>query len=416
MPSDRDSEDKNSDTNTNTSRDPPSENDLNPFVALRRFADEHVSAVLQSITGLPSTLSPPQTDRWTIFTDEETYESTKYRHRESDNDSRRPYETLTVDPYDLSVYDPFEQSPLGFPLPPVPNFHEEWEKQWPLNYIFFSAYSPTRLEKEARGETSHGDDTFSSLIPSSRNPKEPQWREAFEDLLRLENGLPLLDHSRIIAGRSENNEQWLRGVLKRESMGPRFKNALVHGNDGDLTIEVRTRVKIPVIELELTEEEEIMQEKFMRDIDELRRKDPLLSESQILRIMVERYFEPPPGLEEARQDNDPHARDPKDLWLDQIQELDERLRAYHFVATRKTGDNEPSRVVSTSSRTEQTHYPDGMFSSRRVVTKQYADGREETDSFDETSLPHSDDGWDEVNSENSEKPKSKSKGGWFWSS
>ncbi|KAJ5495275.1 hypothetical protein N7539_000391 [Penicillium diatomitis] len=90
MPSDRDSEDKNRDDNSNPSnksRDPPPENETNPFVAFRRFADEQVSAVLQSITGLPSTFSPPQTDRWTIFTDDETYESTKYRHRDSDSAS-----------------------------------------------------------------------------------------------------------------------------------------------------------------------------------------------------------------------------------------------------------------------------------------------------------------------------------------
>lgn len=38
----------------------------NPFVALRRFADEQVSSMLQSIIGLPSSVSTPQNDRWAI--------------------------------------------------------------------------------------------------------------------------------------------------------------------------------------------------------------------------------------------------------------------------------------------------------------------------------------------------------------
>lgn len=46
------------------SQDRGRESESNPLVALRRFADEQVSSMLQSIIGLPSSVSPPQNDRW----------------------------------------------------------------------------------------------------------------------------------------------------------------------------------------------------------------------------------------------------------------------------------------------------------------------------------------------------------------
>ncbi|KAJ5182970.1 hypothetical protein N7492_000586 [Penicillium capsulatum] len=52
------------DQNTSMSQNRDWEGENNPFATLRRFADEQVSSMLQSIIGLPSSVSPPQNDQW----------------------------------------------------------------------------------------------------------------------------------------------------------------------------------------------------------------------------------------------------------------------------------------------------------------------------------------------------------------
>ena len=94
MPNDRDSENRNH--NLDSSRMPREQDtydsENNPFVAFRRFADEQVSSLLQSITGLPSAVSPPQSDRWTIFNDDQGYKSMAYRQRsDQSNAGERGY-------------------------------------------------------------------------------------------------------------------------------------------------------------------------------------------------------------------------------------------------------------------------------------------------------------------------------------
>src|SRR5215471_6848998 len=42
----------------------------NPFIAFRRYADEHISALLQSVMGLPSAFSSPSTNSWLVFRDQ----------------------------------------------------------------------------------------------------------------------------------------------------------------------------------------------------------------------------------------------------------------------------------------------------------------------------------------------------------
>ena len=69
-----------------------------------------------------------------------------------------------------------------------------------------------------------------------------------------------------------------------------------------------------------------------------------------------------------------------------------------------------SHIISTMSRTERTQLPDGSVQTKKVVTKRYADGREETDSSVETTHPRS----GNVDSSSSGEGESKPKNGWFW--
>ncbi|KAF7738570.1 Uncharacterized protein PECH_008558 [Penicillium ucsense] len=448
MPSDRDSEDKNRDDNpnpSNTSRDPPpeTETETNPFVAFRRFADEQVSAVLQSITGLPSTFSPPQTDRWTIFTDDETYESTKYRHRDSDSasasktdeqshasssgadtttssvmgsdDSRPSVPEWRVDPFDLSPYDSsFPRlllSALGLPSFPFLDSMEEWDNQWPLNFILYSSYSPTHLEQQARSGANTGAGVFSSRTLTDRNPNEPQWREAFEDLIRLENGIPMLDRNRIIDGRAENSDEWLLGMLHRGSMGPRFSRLTLEERPGGSFYQDHPKPREPVMELG-SEDELAMYEQFLEDLDVQRRQLPAaFQQSQILANVMR--------IKGPREDQAPNPRDSNKM---ELQENAKGGNGNH--GSEQSGDfsqgspSDSTRIVSTTSQTEKTRYSDGTVSSRRIVTKNYADGREETDTFVETDLSHVNEDWKHGIADNSRRnesePKPKSKGGWFW--
>lgn len=70
------------------------------------------------------------------------------------------------------------------------------------------------------------------------------------------------------------------------------------------------------------------------------------------------------------------------------------------------GPKSASRVVSTMTRTERVQQADGSIETKHVETKRYEDGREETNSYVETS--HAD---SEPRSGTSQDPP---KGGWFW--
>lgn len=480
MPTDRDSDDQDRNKkSSNVPGDREPEPETNPFVAFRHFADEQVSAVLQSITGLPSAVSPPQPDHWAIFTDDEAYNSTKYRQRDgaspnagdqnytsdrsaeggasgnrdkpSDNNggasisassqSHSPAETNSKTSQSRQRWspqpaDPLSLDALSFPLfsqpfstrltLSMPSFFQHFDDQWPLNYITFSPYSPLHLERQARDRARHEKGVFSSLVSSfredaDRDSDEPQWREAFEDLLRVENGMSLLDRDRLIAGRTESEWDWLKGLVKRGSMGSEFQFLTGPDREGVFGIRGAGSYKDKLLEVTETEadDELALYERFMEDLEAWERElSQSFNRSHILRSLVENHQNRCQSEEQSRPESrfgfpqleDKQGNDDNETWLDLVSGGSRKSVPETRVELIPSEDSLSPRIISTMSRTERTRLPDGSVQTKKVITKRYADGREETDSSVETTLPSS----GHVESSDSDDGKSKRTSGWFW--
>ncbi|KAJ5280314.1 hypothetical protein N7478_005686 [Penicillium angulare] len=518
MPSDRHSTDQRANSDRNQASEMPRnndwENDTNPFVAFRRFADEQVSSVLQSITGLPSSINPPQSDNWTIFTDDRGYKNMAFRHRtgtnnaveresnqnadnstpgdrtdpsnnNNDQKTARPWQQSSIPPEDAgrtsqppsrnSRYD--EQRPSDFFgldsffqnlehhfLPfassffhPHHNFFlsdmfsDDNSSTWPFSYIMLSPYSPLHLERQAQYRAVGEGGVFSSIMSSlkfdsepesARDPTEPRWREAFEDLIRLENGKPLLDrNSTPFAQIRENGSEWIHGLVKRGSLGEQWKyvsgtdnnpwTGIIftgHSQDGHEVPETEKRSleQAPAIRDEKEAESELeMYERFLQDIEarELEFSREIAS-SPLLRALLEErqrrrdVFE---KFESGFFSEDEYSKDDTESWLDlvsggnrkSVPETEEPVTSTPTAAVEgkpveSEFGNVTARVISTMIRTERTRLPDGSIQVKKVQTKRFEDGREETESSEETS--HSSRNGEAQSGENESKPKT----GWFW--
>lgn len=509
--SDRKSE--NTDTPVNTShtennrdskmpRDEDWNDESNPFVAFRRYADEQVSSLLQSVTGLPSNISRPQSDRWTVFNEDHGYGNMRYRERNGGdgegqhhdareqgfegsssygqtnnntpnnnddnsgrNDSRgaqpgKPHDRLSRyynqetnqnsrNPHDLfgieTFFDRFEDR--FFPFSPsflhpsqrffFPDmFEDSSSPTWPLTYITFSPYSPLHLEHQAHYRAQRDQGVFSSIMSSfrpesDRDPNEPQWREAFEDLLRLENGKAMLDENALKAGKNENGTEWLQGLVKRGSLGDRWKY-ISGGPDGsiqsgitftghsedDRTVPESTQdsgtKQNSESENQGSATELDMYERFLRDIEE--REQALLRGevgSPLVRFLLEDRRREREQYNRSLNDQDEQGTEDDETWLDLVSGGNrksvpetpvEPTGAKQMDAAQETT---PVRVISTMSRTERQRLADGSVETKIVKTKRFSDGREETDESVEVSHPPS-------HNEGLSGSSKQSTKGWFW--
>ncbi|PYH78509.1 hypothetical protein BO82DRAFT_357230 [Aspergillus uvarum CBS 121591] len=423
--------------------------DDNPFVAIRRFADEQISSVLQSVTGLPSSINP-SSERWAIFDD---------RQRDNPNntsgsaqgpeDTSADQATTTTTPttaywsdwdnsktvaahhhhfyprnyrsdadfFFNSFFDRFwldadndddefgaSRRLLFQPFPHRPMLHNlisDASPAWPVPYLMFSPYSPLHLERRrdrARGErgvfsslmstlslSSEGDDT-----PTAEPESEPLWRDAFEDLLRLENGKPMLeraDTSTKTASR-ESGKDWLQGLVQRGSLGDRWKyvsgeagnnqpswSTITFDNSQVLPDDI-PRKKAEVIDTEdlaqtaggadaLTE-----QDLYDRFLDNLQAREQAFAreihESPLLRLL----------LDDRRRFRDLAPREGFDDFYGSQQQADQTTPTSH-----DSGTGAPAQtpyVIATQTRTERVRLPDGAIQTKTIRKKRFSDGREET--------------------------------------
>jgi hypothetical protein len=480
-------------------RDQDWDDESNPFVVFRRFADEQVSSLLQSVTGLPSNISRPQSDRWTIFNEDTGYEERKYRERSSgDNTGQRNYardqgaegpsssgqdnnnggntsapsqpgNTGDRNPRNTnqernntprnahsdffgieSVLDRFEDR--FFPFSPsflhpsnryfFPDmFEDSSSPTWPLTYLAFSPYSPLYLEHQAHYRAQRDQGVFSSIMSSfqpesDRDPNEPQWREAFEDLIRLENGKSMLDNDTLQAGKTENGTEWLHGLVKRGSLGDRWKYSsggsesspwsgitfTGHSSDKSRALpeprpETETESKRqPESENQEADTELDLYERFLHDIEE-REQQLLRGEvgSPLVRFLLEerRREQEQSRRQGSSQYDDDQGTEDTESWLDLVSGGNRKSvpeTPPDLTETKQAGITQeptPARVISTMSRTERTRLADGSVETKIVKTKRYADGREETDESVEVTHPRSNEG--SGGSENQSRG-----GGWFW--
>ncbi|KAJ5908562.1 hypothetical protein N7495_001244 [Penicillium taxi] len=469
MPADRDNKDNCHDSNS-------PQDETNPFVAICRFADEQVSSVLQSITGLPSSITPPRSDHWTIFTDDKGYKSMAYRQRNGttsadpagdrdysqDRDessssgdreensygekkSNTPRTSWTEDALQgihsneffglHSLLDRFED----FFSPGSPSRHtnpsfllsdmvREFSPTWPVLYLMFSSYSPLNLERETRLRPRRENGVFMSSVrtETDKETSEPQWREAFEDLLRLQNGKPMLERDALMPKTTrESGNEWIRQMIKRRSWGDQW----IDGEYNHSIPRLELRERTPKEESQNGREAETeleLYERFLQDIESLERgisRDVIENTSPLLRALFAERQAKQDKMDRfrGRFQNTPQTEYEGDYeaesWIDAVSggnrrtvpETEEALGTTPAVSSTDIAESETAsrRVISTMSRTERTRLPDGSVQIKKVSTKRYDDGTEETDSSTELTNAHPE-------HKKSDGSGSQSKNGWFW--
>ncbi|KAJ5949016.1 hypothetical protein N7454_002323 [Penicillium verhagenii] len=492
MPTDRDSDDKRDNpdkySDMPNNKDLDKESETNPFVAFRRFADEQVSSVLHSITGLPSSMGSPQSDGWTIFTEDKEYKNMAYRrHRTGDNsnanntaerdstpnqsadpntpngeeESHKSNNQQMSEPQQLS--DMFRKDnifahPLLRPGPTFPDFlnftpfirveeqvfehtsrspppsmfDETGMPNWPHPYVSLSSYSPLLLERQPYHHTPNAQGVFSSIASSLQptsdldsDPPMPQWREAFEDLVRLENGKSMLEREPLLLSkiRSQNNAEWIYGVVQRGSFGDRYAYTpggtsrhslpgIVYHGPKDTKRELPVD-RVAARDNSQPDSELELYERFLKDIQARERETSHDSElSPMLSALFEQRRQQDVVDENQRKlTSDPEqGNDDTESWLDLVSGGNRKSVPETAVQQAQPASQSASPfVVSTTTRTERIRHPDGSVDIKRVQTKRFQDGREETESFVDTVRPRQDTGEEQSSEQNPQ-----SKNGWFW--
>ncbi|KAI9370755.1 hypothetical protein BJX61DRAFT_72815 [Aspergillus egyptiacus] len=463
--------------------------DENPFDAIRRFADEQISSMLHSVVGLPSTVGHPQSDHWSVFADDQKYRDAQLRQRQrQDQDQDQDYDNDGRD-HDASSTGSGSKEPSSsrssrnFPLGPprtpwsgfdnlfdidmffdsffdrfwlddhvssrffhpyhrplFPSMTSADSPAWPVNYLMFSPYSPLHLERQARYRAHRERGVFSSImssisLSSECDPEEPKWREAFEDLLRLENGKPMLDREPGAVTKRESGQEWLQGLVKRGSLGDHWKYSAPSGNQPWSSIILERTDRSGKTGRHLTEEksdasakakeaesdsmtELDLYDRFLADIAAREREFDRFHHSPLLRFL----------LEDRRRGRDgvlPPERDAYDedteSWLDLVSGGNKHsVPESHEPASPSTSAPESSAatsppqepyVLSTQVSTERISLPDGSIQTKTVRTKRFSDGREEKNESTEVVNPPQRDS----NYPNHQGPSpDQKKNGWFW--
>lgn len=391
----------------------------NPFVAFRRYADEQISSMLQSVMGLPSMITPPASGRWNIFTDDQgpTAVSSRRPAVERDEDPLAAYRYCNrwgkhggpsiFWRSDFDDFFPFASRFMHTFLPPFGDGGFEDNATWPGAFLVFSPYSPINLERRPGRSYSwdHGGGLFSSLVSSMRlgsesdkefepreDGNEPRWHEAFEDLMRLENGKPMLelDNGAGAVAKGETGMDWLKGMVQRGSLGDEWKWHQDGGTPGGYFMLERANSSSPFPAQETHNEgdavmtEQDMYERFLGDLE--RREDEfskLFDESLTLRFLLgnpqrkqeflerQRDLVPPQDIHNgtspgsSASDNDTHQSPP----------LHSAVRPYHREWIEP--DNTPPDVVSTNTKTLRYNMQDGSTYRKTIKTHVFSDGHEE---------------------------------------
>ncbi|KAF2021079.1 hypothetical protein BU24DRAFT_487575 [Aaosphaeria arxii CBS 175.79] len=225
---------------------------------------------------------------------------------------------------------------------------------------------------------------FQHPSPSSYEPYSPQtlegdrrlqstgiqWRDAYEDLMRTERGLELMDKSQLGQSRHLPYHQWSRRFLYPDFARPSGSPIPSHG---------QTPGRVP------WEGEEANDE---------------------------------PHYEYAHDHEDQHD-EPASPKIQDSQNQETELDAYERLLDptnqpiRNSGDNQPS-ILSTLTTTERTVSPDGTITTKVVLKKRFSDGKEET-----SETTHTQHGEENVNKtyvpEQKNTVNEKKNSGWFWS-
>ncbi|PYI12245.1 hypothetical protein BO78DRAFT_357992 [Aspergillus sclerotiicarbonarius CBS 121057] len=436
--------------------------DENPFVAFRRFADEQLSSMLQSVMGIPSMSSRPSPDHWAIFDEEARFR--KKDNSEAKGDDHAPADTEHPSHHknrhpsrswtewednwhadhprgrrtdqdffesflDRSWFDgPFSSRFFHPHHRPMFSGFASNASTWPLTYLLFSPYSPLHLERQEYYQSHHDRGVFSSLVSSlslsESDSAEAHWREAFEDLIRLENGKLMLDHDSTALVKRETARDWLYGLAKRGSLGDQWKISEFGGNDWSSPMTAIRQFHSKDDDREIPKNRTVDEEtEALTELDMFDRffEDAAAHESKAFADAFEspilRFL-----LEERQRSRDTPSDDTEN-WLefvsggrnnsipDAVPEKQQPASETQVVIPSHAQPTaEKPTVISTMTRTERIRLPDGSTQKKTVWTKKFADGREESNETVEVLNPPQ-----TQDSPNQEKPASDQKNtGWFW--
>lgn len=401
--------------------------------------------MLQSVMGLPSMVTPPVPNRWSIFANDSYNDARRSREKSNSEDGAlsRPDNSLDAYRYCNRWWNGFvgfpgfwrsdfdDVFPFGsrFMLPFFTSFDEGFDDtaSWPGAYLLFSPYSPLNLEGSFRGGQREGG-VFSSFMSSLRiadgnkdavqNEAEPHWHKAFEDLLRLENGQQMLERESgtDAVSKKETGMDWLKGMIQRGSLGDGWKWQQSDDdiNNGYVMLE-RGQLPRPSEraaenehekrdDMALTEQD--LYERFLEGLERREREfSRMFDESRTLRFLLG----DPQRKEELleRQRRLPEETDNRAGLDTVIGETNKTPALGVSQPLTEQATTEP-RVVSTHTNTRRTRMVDGSIHTKTVKTQRFSDGHEETnESVDVVNSPEQRSTSDQSGEENANK-------GWFW--
>lgn len=446
-----DARDKPSLPPTDTAR--PETEEQNPFIAFRRYADEQISSMLQSVMGIPSMMAPPNSDKWPRFDEETQQRLRRNEPAEFNGDEDRSTDRWNRGHWGSGSDGDFFGS-LGFPRQPFSSFESFFDERslfgfggfsspdsaffggdsqnWPIPYLLLSPYSPLHLERSQGRSRQQGvlSSLFSPHEAVELDPSEPRWRDAFEDLLRVENGQTLLDQITESDRSRQPENEWLRGLVQRGSIGSNWRltgpddsrhglalerSQQYNGMNGNLRTEQQK-------ENEKENKKENKNENVERET-ELDLYDRFLNDIASAHERYSRAFADSPLmrlLEEERKRHVEQQEDPREFhsekteskdWLEYTANGNRELLDSQY--TNDQSSAEPN-VVSTMTRSVRRTQPDGSISTKTIQTKRFADGREESNESVEVIPPPAQKNANQQSSSDEEKGDNNSSGGWFW--
>lgn len=396
----------------------------NPFIAFRRFADEQFSILIQGVNAIPDMLSEIRSKA------EDQRQHWEQQKEQSNSDSttnlggRAPWRSVWIDSSFPAAQSPNEESRdaartlllqarnanVGINPKRILSLYRDQSSAWDLSDPFEpqwlsvdwfrrSRYSPTQIETHAHAHQ-HGS----------------MWRAAFEDLLSAELGKEQEAHpawtnrvnnQSLYASWAQAPIDWMLGLQCRGVLPPqlpalyqfektkhidevfsdiinnRYSSRSRHSWHGAQAVSDFERLALEISHF---------------DADE--RADQQARTAETEQDLYEAFL--------GKTSNEPSGRVPEQVAHSQA-EAPAVIKPN--IAT--------SKILSTLSTTERTTLPDGSVTTKVVMKKRFADGREEStetvttnhanvsDSAPGTAIPST--------ATSPEQDQQKKQKGWFWS-
>ena len=183
----------------------------NPFISFKRYADEQLSSILKGVLDFPSAFTSSSKDRWNAFDDEARRRSLERDARLEGQDKERSStpegsDDTADESNDTCNYGSYSvPSVLTCPInSAVLSYFDQWGSPaaFPVAYAVLSPYSPIQLQEHEK-----------------LRKYGLKWRHAFEDLMALQAGLEMPSESERATREHCSNFEWIRSMLERGNFG-----------------------------------------------------------------------------------------------------------------------------------------------------------------------------------------------------